>query len=124
MFAWIGPVLTALQGNRVCDANPSCVETRAQFEKVIAARNDGRVDEINQLAGELQGVDDRQSLTATVNKLNDALATLTAAAADLGLDSPAGARAGLADGSRQVAGGVDQLVEQIKVMAAGLDQAS
>ena len=134
MFAWIGPVLTALQGNRVCDANPSCVETRAQFEKVIAARNDGRVDEINQLAGELQGVDDRQSLTATVNKLNDALATLTAAAADLGLDSPAGAQAGLADvqdgadrladGSRQVAGGVDQLVEQIKVMAAGLDQAS
>ncbi len=134
MFAWIGPVLMALQGNRVCDANPSCVETRAQFEKLVAARKDGRVDEINQLAGELQGVDDRQSLTATVNKLNAALATLTEAMASMGLDSPAGAQAGLADvqdgaerladGSRQVAGGVDQLVEQIKVMAAGLDQAS
>ncbi len=134
MFAWIGPVLTALQGNRVCDANPSCVDTRMQFEKLVSAREDGRVDEINQLAGQLQGVDDRQSLTATVNQLNGALAQVTKAISAMGLDTPAGARAGLddlqdgadrlADGSRQVAGGVDQLVEQIKVMAAGLDQAA
>jgi RND superfamily putative drug exporter len=134
MFAWIGPVLTALQGNRVCDANPSCVDTRLQFEKLVQARNDGRVDEINQLAGQLQGVDDRQSLTATVNQLNTALAKLTKAVSAMGLDTPAGARAGLndlrdgadrlADGSRQVAGGVDQLVEQVKVIAAGLDEAS
>ncbi len=127
MFAWIGPVLTALQGNRVCDANPSCVDTRLQFEKLIAARNDGRLDEINQAAGELQGVGDRQSLTATVNQLNAALATLTKAMSAMGLDTPGGARTGLndlrqgadrlADGSRQVAGGVDQLVEQVKVIA-------
>jgi RND superfamily putative drug exporter len=38
MFAWIGPVLAALQGNRVCDANPSCVDTRLQFEKLVTAR--------------------------------------------------------------------------------------
>ena len=31
MFAWIGPVLTALQGNAVCDADPSCSATRGQF---------------------------------------------------------------------------------------------
>ncbi len=124
----------ALQGNRVCDANPSCVDTRMQFEKLIEARNDGRVDEINQLAGQLQGVDDRQSLTTTVNQLNSAFARLTKAISAMGLDTPGGARAGLndlqdgadrlADGSRQVAGGVDELVEQIKVMAAGLDQAA
>ena len=34
LFAWIGPVLTALQGNAVCDANPSCSDTRAQFRAV------------------------------------------------------------------------------------------
>lgn len=134
MFAWIGPVLTALQGNRVCDANPSCVDTRLQFEKLVAARNDGRVDEINQLAGQLQGVDDRQSLTGTVNQLNAALAKVTKAVSAMGLDTPGGARAGLnelqdganrlADGSRQVAGGVDQLVEQVKVIADGLNEAS
>lgn len=134
MFAWIGPVLAALQNNNVCDANPSCVDTRAQFEKLFAARNDGRVEEINKLAGQLQGVDDRQSLTATVNQLNTAFAKLTKTISAMGLDTPAGARRGLTDlqrntdrlasGSRQVAGGVDELVQQIKVMADGLDQAS
>ncbi|GJF11398.1 membrane protein [Mycolicibacterium cyprinidarum] len=134
VFAWIGPVLTALQGNRVCDANPSCVDTRLQFEKLVVARNDGRVDEINQLAGQLQGVDDRQSLTAMVNQLNAALAKLTKAVSAMGLDTPGGARDGLnelqdgadrlADGSRQVAGGVDELVEQVKVIASGLTEAS
>ncbi|GJF15954.1 membrane protein [Mycolicibacterium cyprinidarum] len=134
VFAWIGPVLTALQGNRVCDANPSCVDTRLQFEKLVVARNDGRVDEINQLAGQLQGVDDRQSLTAMVNQLNAALTKLTKAVSAMGLDTPSGARDGLnelqdgadrlADGSRQVAGGVDELVEQVKVIASGLTEAS
>ena len=56
MFAWIGPVLAALQGNAVCDANPSCSATRVQFERLVAARNDGSVDQINELAGQLQGV--------------------------------------------------------------------
>ena len=52
----------------------------------------------------------------------------------MGLDEPGGVQAGLsdlqqnanrlADGSRQVAGGVDQLVEQVKLMAAGLNEAS
>ncbi|MCB0948289.1 MAG: RND family transporter [Mycobacterium sp.] len=134
MFAWIGPVLTALEGNRVCDANPSCVDTRLQFQKLVAARKDGRVDEINELAGQLQGVDDRQSLTATVNQLNAALTKVTKAVSAMGLDTPSGARAGLnelqdgadrlADGSRRVAGGVDQLVEQVKVIANGLNEAS
>ena len=134
MFAWIGPVLTALEGNRVCESNPSCVDTRLQFEKLVVAQQDGRVDEINQLAGQLQGVDDRQSLTAAVNKLNAALAKLTKAASAMGLDTPGGARAGLnelqddadraADGSRQVADGVDELIEQVQVIADGLNEAS
>lgn len=134
MFAWIGPVLTALQGNAVCDANPSCRDTRAQFERLLAARDDGSMAEINQLAGQLQGVGDRQTLTATVNQLSGALTKLTKAVSAMGLNTPAGAQAGLndvqrgaerlADGSRQVAGGVDELVEQVKVMASGLDQAS
>ncbi|HET6735051.1 RND family transporter [Mycobacterium sp.] len=134
MFAWIGPVLTALQGNAVCDANPSCSATRVQFERLVAARNDGSVDEINKLAGQLQGVEDQQTLTATVNQLNGALAKFTKAVSAMGLDRPGGLQSGLtelrqgadrlAGGSRQVAGGVEELVEQIKLMAAGLDQAS
>ncbi len=42
--------------------------------------------EINQLAGQLQGVEDRQTLTATVNQLNGALAKFTKALSAMGLD--------------------------------------
>ena len=134
MFAWIGPVLAALQGNQVCDANPSCVDTRAQFQKLVDADNDGSLDQINQLTQQLQSVDDRQSLNATVNKLNAALSSVNKAVQTMGLDKPGGPQAGLAElrrgadrlanGSKEVAGGVDQLVAQIKVMADGLNQAS
>jgi putative drug exporter of the RND superfamily len=134
MFAWIGPVLTALQGNPVCDADPSCSATRVQFERVVVARNDGSLNQINDAAHQLQGFEGAQTLTATVNKLNGALATVTNSIHAMGLDKPGGPQAGLtqlrksadhlAGGSREVAGGVDELVKQVKVIAAGLDEAS
>jgi RND superfamily putative drug exporter len=134
MFAWIGPVLAALQGNAVCDADSSCSATRIQFQRLVTARNDGSLDQVNDLAHQLQGFGDKQTLTATVNKLNGALANVTKAVHAMGLDKPGGPQSGLtqlrqgadrlAGGSREVAGGVDQLIEQIKLMANGLNQAS
>jgi RND superfamily putative drug exporter len=133
-FAWLGPVLIALNGNAVCDANPSCSATRAQFQRIVDARNDGSLDRINKLAGELQGFENRQTLNAAMRKLNDAFTVAAEAAGEMGLDQPGGMEAGLTDlrqgadrlagGSRQVADGVDDLVEQVKLMAAGLNQAS
>ncbi|MFG1934077.1 RND family transporter [Mycobacterium sp. NPDC048908] len=134
MFGWIGPVLAALNGNAVCDANPSCSDTRAQFQKLMTARDDGRLDEINSLAGQLEGFGDKQTLNATVKQLNDAMSQFSSAIRTMGLDRPGGLQAGLtkarqdanrlADGSQQVAGGVDQLVDQVKLMGAGLDEAA
>lgn len=134
MFAWIGPVLAALNGNAVCDANPSCVDTRQQFQRLVKAREDGSLDEINGLAQELQGVEDQQTLNEAVTKLNNAMANVTKAVSAMGLDQPGGPQRGLAElqrganrlatGSREVAGGVDELVEQVKVIAAGLNEAS
>lgn len=134
LFGWIGPVLAALQGNAVCDANPSCRDTRLQFERLVAARESGGLDEINGLAQELQGVDDRQTLNTAVKKLNAAMANVAKAVNAMGLDRPGGPEAGLtqlqqganrlAGGSREVAGGVDELVKQVRVIAAGLDEAS
>jgi RND superfamily putative drug exporter len=134
VFAWIGPVLAALQGNQICDANPSCRDTRMQFQRLVDADNDGSLDQINQLAGELQSVDDKESLNATVKKLNAALTSANKAVKAMGLDRPGGPQAGLrelqqganklAGGSRDVANGVDELVEQVKVIAAGLNEAS
>ena len=134
MFAWVGPVLTALNGNAICDANPSCSDTRIQFQKLVAARDDGSLGRINDLAGQLQGFGDKQTLNATVKQLNGALSNFSSAVRSMGLDRPGGLQAGLtqvrqdanrlADGSRQVAGGVDQLVGQVKLMGDGLDEAA
>jgi RND superfamily putative drug exporter len=134
MFAWVGPVLAALNGNAICDANPTCSATRIQFQKLVDARNNGQLEQINTLAGQLQGFGDKQSLNATVKQLNDTLSTFSSAVRSMGLDRPGGLQAGLsqvrqganrlADGSKQVAGGVDQLVGQVKLVGAGLDEAA
>jgi RND superfamily putative drug exporter len=134
MFAWVGPVLVALHGNAVCDLDPSCAETRGHFQALVDAHSDGTLDEINALAGQLQSMQDKQSLNATLNQLSDALGRLTKVMHTMGLDSPGGAQAGTtklrqgadraASGSREVANGVDEVVDQIKLMRTGLDQAA
>ncbi|WP_166907905.1 RND family transporter [Mycobacterium sp. DL440] len=133
MFAWIGPVLMALNGNAVCDANPSCSDSRIQMQRLMDENQDGSLDHINDLAHQLQG-GSGQTLNATVKKLNAALAGVTKAANAMGMNKAGGPQSGLKDlqsganrlagGSREVAGGVDELVKQIKVISAGLDQAS
>ncbi|TGD89815.1 RND family transporter [Mycolicibacterium sp. CH28] len=134
MFAWVGPVLMALQGNAVCDLDPSCSETRVHFQRLAAAREDGSLDRINDLAGQLQSMQDKQSLNAALNQLGAAFTQITKVMSDMGLDTPAGAQATLAKlrqgadrsatGSRDVANGVGQVVDQIQLMRTGLDQAS
>ncbi|MDR3662958.1 MAG: MMPL family transporter [Mycobacterium sp.] len=133
MFAWVGPVLAALQNNAVCDLDLSCAETRGHFQRLEEARQDGTIDEINQLAGQLQSMQDKKTLNATVNQLNGAMTNLTKVMRSMGMDSPAGAQANLtklrqgadrsASGSREVANGVDEVVDQITLMRSGLDQA-
>jgi RND superfamily putative drug exporter len=134
LFGWVAPVLTALQGNPVCNADPSCSDTRAQFERVVNARSDGSLDQINDLARQLEVFPDRQTLKASVERLHVVLTSFTKALHAMGLDRPGGLQADLtnlqqgadrfAGGSRQVADGVDQLVDQIKELGAGLGDAS
>lgn len=135
IFGWIEPVLAALQNNAVCDNNPSCAETRIQFQRLVDENNSGSLNEINDLAHQLNGAGDgNQSLNSTVTKLNAALASVNKAVNAMGLNKPGGPQSGLKDlqsganrlagGSREVAGGVDELVKQIKVISAGLNQAS
>jgi RND superfamily putative drug exporter len=134
LFGWVAPVLTALQGNPVCNADPSCSDTRAQFERVVNARSDGSLDQINDLARQLQVFPDRQTLKASAERLHVVLTSFTKTLHAMGLDRPGGLQADLtnlqqgadrfAGGSRQVADGVDQLVDQIKELGAGLGDAS
>jgi RND superfamily putative drug exporter len=134
MFAWIGPVLMALQGNPVCDVDESCSATRGAFERLVGERDQEDLDAINDLAGQLQSFPDKQSLNASVDRLRGALANLTKVMQSMGMDQPGGLQANLATlqdganqfagGSRQVADAVAQLVDQVKQMGAGLSEAA
>jgi RND superfamily putative drug exporter len=134
MFAWIGPVLAALQGNPVCDADPSCSTTRGTFEQLVGARDQGDLDAINDLAHQLQDYPDKQALKASTDRLRNAIAKLIAVMHSMGIDQPGGLQANLnsmqdgadrfAGGSRQVADAVAQLVEQVKRLGAGLSESA
>lgn len=134
MFAWIGPVLTALQGNPVCDINESCSATRGDFERLLAAHDQEDLDAINELAGQLQSFPDKESLDASIGRVRSALTDLTKVMHSMGMDQPGGLQANLssmqeganrfAGGSRQVADAVIQLVDQVKQMGDALDEAA
>jgi putative drug exporter of the RND superfamily len=134
MFAWIGPVLTALQGNPVCDADPSCSSTRGTFEQLVGARDQGDLDAINDLAHQLQDYPDKRALKASTDRLRSALTRLTNVLHSMGMDQPGGLQANLntlqdganrfAGGSRQVADAVAQLVDQVKQLGAGLSESA
>ena len=134
MFAWIGPVLTALQGNPVCDADPSCSATRGTFEQLAGARDQGDLDAINELAHQLQEYPDKRALKASTDRLRNALTKLTNVLHSMGMDQPGGLQANLnklqdgagrlAGGSRQVSDAVAQLVDQVKQLGAGLSESA
>jgi len=52
----IAPVLSALNGNPVCDADPKCVAIRARLQLLADARNDGTLNQITNLCTLLEEV--------------------------------------------------------------------
>ncbi len=134
MFGWIGPVLAALQGNPVCDADQSCSATRGQFQRLADARNQGDLDAINDLIRQLQTFPDKQALNALIDRLRRALTNVARLMHSMGIDQPGGLQANLnslqdrtdrfADGSRQVADAVAQLVDQVKQLGVGLSESA
>ncbi len=134
MFSWIGPVLAALQGNPICSGDESCTATREAFQQLAGANNQEDLDAINDLAGQLQSFPDKESLNASADRVRGALTNLTKVMHSMGMDQPGGLQANLsslqdganqfAGGSRQVADAVTQLVDQVKQMGAGLDEAA
>ena len=134
VFAWIGPVLTALQGNPVCDADSSCSSTRAAFEQLVGSRDQADLDAINDLAHQLQDYPDKRALKASTDRVRAALGKLTNVMHSMGMDKPGGLQANLntlqngadrfAGGSRQVADAVAQLVDQVKQLGTGLGESA
>jgi len=132
-FDVVGPVVDGLNASPVCDFNPSCAATRGYLQHLVAARDDGTFDAFNDLGHKLQAVQGDGQLGASVRSLRAFLQSAIQAVRSLGIrgtsnlrkqidDWLVGAR-GLAQGSRQLAGEVQALVDQTKQMGAGLDQA-
>jgi RND superfamily putative drug exporter len=131
---WIPPVLAALNGNPVCDSDPSCSDSRMQMQMLVTARDNGTLDQVFGVAGELQATQPSQSIDSTVKGLRQALDTAGKALHTMGLDRPGGLRDqlsqlqqgadALAAGSRAVADGVQILVDQTRRLGGGLSQAS
>lgn len=134
VYDWAGPVVSALDGNPVCDSNPSCVQTRDQLHQVLDARADGTFDKLAELGRQLQSTQESQTLGSTANNLKSALDAATKALKSAGIGNPTGVQAQLAqlqqganrlaDASRQIADGVKLLVDSTKKISSGLSEAS
>ncbi|MEM6107256.1 MMPL family transporter [Mycobacterium sp. 050272] len=134
VFAWIGPVLAALQGNPICDADQSCSATRGTFEQLVGSRDQADLDAINDLAHQLQDYQDKKALKASTDRVRAALGKLTKVMHSMGMDKPGGLQANLnsvqdganrlAGGSRQIADAVAQLVDQVKQLGSGLGESA
>jgi RND superfamily putative drug exporter len=133
-FDWAGPVLTALNNSLSCDVDPSCIGARSQLQRFVTARDDGTFDKVAALARQLQWTQDSQTVESSTKGLQGVLDNATKALRSLGLDDP-GAMQGrltmwqqgadtLADASRQLADGVQQVVDQAKQVGSGLGDAS
>lgn len=133
-FEWIDAVVAALDTSIVCDASSACSGARAQFHRLITARDDGTLGRIGDLFRQLQSTQSSQTLASTVNGLGRTLRGALASLHDLGLDNPGTAHSqiamvqkganDLASAGRQVADGVQMLVDQVKRMGVGLARAS
>lgn len=133
-FEWVDAVVAALDASAICDVNPLCGSARAQFHKLITARDDGTLSKISDLFRQLQTAQSSQTLAATINGMSRTLQGAASSLHNLGLDNPGAARSkiatvqkganDLASAGRQVADGVQILVDQVKRMGVGLGRAS
>ncbi|MCV7178426.1 MMPL/RND family transporter [Mycolicibacterium sphagni] len=131
---WATPMVNALNVSPECNADPACVNSRSDLQKIVDASNTEAVHSIEEFARELSATDGSQRLDDSVHQLSQNVQKATAAARALGVGQPGGVEKKLndavqgvntlADSSRQLALGVQTLVDQTRTLGAGLDQAS
>lgn len=127
-------LLTALNASPVCNIDPSCVASRAELQRRVNGYNPVQVQYMVNLGAALKETKGTETLDETVRDLGKTLQTAIDAAQQLGITDRASMEARiteltngantLADSSRQLAEGVQLLVDQTRNMGGGLDQAS
>ncbi|WP_082690339.1 RND family transporter [Mycobacterium sp. M26] len=131
---WAQPMLNALNQSPVCDADPACVNSRADLQRIVDSSNSEALAAIADIGRQLQATEGNQKLDDLVSGLSKNIQRATAAARALGVGEPGGVEKKLnetvdganllADSSRQLAMGVQLLVDQTRNLGNGLDQAS
>jgi RND superfamily putative drug exporter len=127
-------MMATLNFSPVCAMDPACQNSRAVLQRLIAAHDDGTLRSLSDLAQQLQSTQATQPVDSTVTELRQKLENATEAARQLGLDKPDGIQRKLtelqngantlADASKQLADGVQLLVDQVRQMGPGLGDAS
>jgi RND superfamily putative drug exporter len=112
-------MLNALNNNPQCDADPVCSDGRAKLQQLAASGYTGA---------------SAQSMLSSVQRLSSVMQSAGSSMRAAGINSPQGAQAkiaqmqqganALANGSAQLAQGVQVLVDQTKKMGGGLNQAA
>ncbi|KAA0104600.1 RND family transporter [Mycolicibacterium sp. P1-5] len=131
---WASPMLNALNVSPECDADPACVNSRSDLQKIVDVANTPAVKAIEEFARELSKTDGSQRLDQSAHDMSQSVQKVTSAARSLGVGQPGGVEKKLndavtgvntlADSSRQLAIGVQALVDQTRNLGQGLDQAS
>jgi RND superfamily putative drug exporter len=134
IYRWAQPMMTALNINPICSLDPACQNSRSILQRFMAAHDDGSLQALSDLARSLQTADGNEPVGTVAGDLRQNLEDATAAAQKLGLDNPDGIKRKLAelqngantlaDASKQLADGVQLLVDQVRQMAPGLNGAS
>jgi RND superfamily putative drug exporter len=134
VYQWTAPVLFALNISPVCNADPACVASRGDLQRIVTAHDDGTFTSLADLGRQLRATQSEQPLDVAIRGLSGSLDTATAAARKLGISDPNSIQQKLnlvqqgadqlADASGQLAEGVQQLVDQTRVIGDGMDQAS
>lgn len=134
LTANVEAVLTALDASPICDADPRCSQSRDQLHQLVEARDNGTFDRVADLGRLLQSTQSTQTLDATSRALSTQLDAATKAMNASGLGTPKEIQSRLnelqqgadllATASRQIADGVQLLVDSTMQIGSGLTEAS
>ncbi len=134
VYSWAAPIVTALNASPLCNLDPACVASRGDLDRVVTAYQDGTLGQLSDLGRRLKVTQDGQTLDSVLRVVGSSLDTAVASARRLGitdansiqqkLNSVQQGATQLADASRQLAVGVQTLVDKTRQIGTGLDQAS
>ena len=127
-------MLVVLNGSVACNIDPSCVASRAELQRRVDAYDPADIAYLEALSKGLKETQGTERVDDIIRTVGGDLDKAIQAARQLGVDTPTGldskladVKAGadkLADSSKQLADGVQLLVDQTRNIGGGLDQAS